>query len=330
MCSNDPLVSVVIAAYNAATTIERALESVMDQNFGSRLEVIVVNDGSIDDTSRVVRSFDGRIGALKLIELDENCGSSVAASVAIREARGLYVCRLDADDAFAPGSFSYFEKMLDGETDIVWGTMHHLLTDGKCRVVPPPDTYSDLNSYAISVDYFSLCGKFIRRTLLTDKDMLPFDHLDCWDDLGVVARLMSRHPKVAIFDKHLYTYYLSPKGKSLSSSKRSKILSDHIGVAHRLTDWFVSRHLDGEFEEFLTHLKFAAKVKYLRGRKRNVAAWKSTFPEVNRRIMGLRHFRLHHRLLFTIVAVLPTTVTQFVSDSSDYLLFRIMSVGEDV
>jgi glycosyltransferase involved in cell wall biosynthesis len=90
-----PPVTVVIPAYNAARTIERALSSVWRQNY-PELEVIVIDDGSTDDTGLRVGTCNNP--NLRLIRLDKNRGECGAMNVGIREARTDYIAFLDADD----------------------------------------------------------------------------------------------------------------------------------------------------------------------------------------------------------------------------------------
>ena len=90
-----PPVTVIVPAYNAVRSIGRALASVWHQNY-PELEVVVVDDGSSDGTSAEIRKIHGC--NLRLIELAENRGVSVAMNVGIREARAEYIAFLDADD----------------------------------------------------------------------------------------------------------------------------------------------------------------------------------------------------------------------------------------
>jgi glycosyltransferase involved in cell wall biosynthesis len=92
-----PVVSVVIPAYNAGGTIAEALDSVFAQRGPFELEVILVDDGSADDTVRVAAAFP----RIRLIR-QANAGPSAARNRGIREARGDYVAFLDADDRWTP------------------------------------------------------------------------------------------------------------------------------------------------------------------------------------------------------------------------------------
>jgi len=94
----QPLVSVIIAAYNTAGYIGETLESVLRGQDWSRYEVIVVDDGSSDDTADVVKSFDD----VHYI-WQENAGPGAARNTGIASARGELIAVSDSDDPVAPG-----------------------------------------------------------------------------------------------------------------------------------------------------------------------------------------------------------------------------------
>ena len=95
-----PLISVVIPAFNAGPTIDRALNSVWRQNY-TPIEVIVIDDGSTDDTAAVVERHGGR--GVRLIRLTRNVGECGAMNVGIKAAAGDYLAFLDADDEWLDG-----------------------------------------------------------------------------------------------------------------------------------------------------------------------------------------------------------------------------------
>ena len=318
MSSDRPLVSVIIPAYNAAPTVADAIRSVIRQEM-TDWELIVVNDGSADATAgqaiQAMRHAEGiNCSRLRLIGHDINRGSAAAWQTGLEAARGKFVTKLDADDTLTPQALRLLcDAAKTTRAGVVRGQYNRVTHNSVRRFGPLPERVS-LNDHPICVDYFSLCGKLIDRTLLTNPGMAAFPRLDRWEDLGVVARVMALRPSVATIDEPVYNYNIAPRGKSLSTSALEHLLSDHIAVAHALDEWMASRNLASDYSTFLNHLKFAAKVKYLRGRHRDVAAWKSTFPEVNGCVMRLRHVPLRYRLMFATVAALPTRLTQSVSD----------------
>lgn len=98
-----PLVSVIIPAYNAGEYLADALESVQRQTLED-FEVIVVDDGSKDQTSAIANSFVARDRRFRLIRRETPSGKPACArNIALREARGEYIALLDSDDVALPG-----------------------------------------------------------------------------------------------------------------------------------------------------------------------------------------------------------------------------------
>jgi glycosyltransferase involved in cell wall biosynthesis len=100
MTAGEPVVSVVVPAYNAGAFIGQALDSALGQTLG-RLDVVVIDDGSEDETSTIVERLARRDPRLRLVH-QENAGVGAARNTGIRLARGAYIAPLDADDVWAP------------------------------------------------------------------------------------------------------------------------------------------------------------------------------------------------------------------------------------
>jgi len=94
---HTPLVSVVIPTYNQAAYLRAAIDSVLTQTHPA-IEVVVVDDGSTDDTPAILTEYGDRIRAIR----QTNHGAANALNHGISESRGQYVCWLSSDDAFLP------------------------------------------------------------------------------------------------------------------------------------------------------------------------------------------------------------------------------------
>ena len=96
----DPLVSVVLPTFNRARTLPRAIASVLHQGY-RHLELLIVDDGSADDTAVVVAGFtDPRV---RYIRLAKNGGASHARNAGMREAKGAFIAFQDSDDEWLDG-----------------------------------------------------------------------------------------------------------------------------------------------------------------------------------------------------------------------------------
>ncbi len=96
-----PEISVIIPTFNRAQTVPRALDSVLKQSFRD-FEVIIVDDGSDDETESVIEAFCERRGADVTYLKQENAGVSAARNRGIRNAQGRWIAFLDSDDEWLP------------------------------------------------------------------------------------------------------------------------------------------------------------------------------------------------------------------------------------
>jgi glycosyltransferase involved in cell wall biosynthesis len=119
-----PLISIIIPCYNQGKYLAAAIESVLGQGY-PRCEIIVVNDGSSDDTEQVASGFDARITYIR----KANFGRSAARNTGILAARGDYVICLDADDLFGDGMLQSMAQAASEfpETDVFVGGWRDLV-----------------------------------------------------------------------------------------------------------------------------------------------------------------------------------------------------------
>ncbi len=94
-----PTVSIIIPTYNREHLLSRAIQSVLNQTYQD-FELIIVDDGSTDDTGKVVKSFNCEI--IKYIRHDKNRGLPAARNTGIRVAKGDYIAFQDSDDEWMP------------------------------------------------------------------------------------------------------------------------------------------------------------------------------------------------------------------------------------
>lgn len=120
----NPLVSVIMPAYNAAPYVREAIESVFTQAY-EPIELVVVDDGSVDGTADIVKSFP----AVTYV-FQTNAGSGAARNRAIQKARGEFFTFLDADDRFAPGRLVLQKEALDADPglDMVFGMVREFIS----------------------------------------------------------------------------------------------------------------------------------------------------------------------------------------------------------
>ncbi len=125
-----PRVSAIIPVYNGEATIARAIDSVLGQDFGEPVEVIVVNDGSTDSTGNILAGYGTRISSIKQMP---RMGVGAARNAAVAAASGEYLALLDADDTWLPHKLTRLVPALDGNPNAVLAYADYIpvFPDGK-------------------------------------------------------------------------------------------------------------------------------------------------------------------------------------------------------
>jgi glycosyltransferase involved in cell wall biosynthesis len=127
----NPFFSLVIPTFNYARYLARAIESILDQE-GEDYEIIVVDDGSTDNTAEVVHDYEARSQGRVRYIFQENQGPGAARNYGVALSTGQNVLFLDGDDALLPGALERFRTGV-GEresVDFVWGGILKHFADG--------------------------------------------------------------------------------------------------------------------------------------------------------------------------------------------------------
>ena len=101
----NPMFSVIIPAYNAGKFLEKAVDSVLNQDFDD-YELIIVDDGSTDNTLEICNTYAEKFKDKVIVITQSNKGLSGARSSGMKRANGEYLLFLDADDYIEPNSLS--------------------------------------------------------------------------------------------------------------------------------------------------------------------------------------------------------------------------------
>ncbi len=173
---SHPAISVVLPCYNAAATLSGALESLFRQT-RSDFEILAVDDGSTDETPRMLERYARKDPRIKPLFLTRS-GISHALNTGIEQARGRYIARMDADDVSLPRRLEEQARFLE----------EHACTGlVGCRVIYGGDRDANLG-YALHVDWQNeiLAPEAIRANRFVES---PFAHPSIMFRTGLVHRL---------------------------------------------------------------------------------------------------------------------------------------------
>lgn len=223
-----PLVTVLVDTYNYGRFIEQAIDSVLSQDFPmGRMEILVVDDGSTDDTADRVRKYGGRVQYI----YKANGGQASAFNFGFQHANGEIVALLDADDYFLPGKIRRIveEFQKDPRAGMVYHRLLRLQTSsGDLQELPMvavsgflPDDREKLLKYQ---PYPTSCLAFRSGAV---KQLLPVPEAirlqaDTYFTLlaPLVAPIIAISEPLAVYRIHGQNLFFEPKPTQSAESKR--------------------------------------------------------------------------------------------------------------
>ena len=237
-----PLVSILIPCYNSDQWLAETIESALAQTWENK-EIIVVNDGSTDNSLAVAKSFESSI--VKVIS-QENRGASAARNVALKEAQGDFIQYLDADDLLAPDKIELQLQLLQKNptSNVVasgeWARFYHnpqealFITQSLWQNMPAVDWLV----CAWENHLMMHPGAWLVPRKISDKAGLWNEDLSLNDDGEYFSRILLASEGVK-FCQGAKTYYRSGNTGSLSGTKslkarQSQFLSLSLGTNNLL------------------------------------------------------------------------------------------------
>ena len=274
--NKKPTVSVIIPIYNRAHLVGRSIQSVLNQTYKD-FEIIVVDDGSTDNTEDTIREFQKKDKRIKYIRRKKNKGSSAARNTGIKAAGGEYIAFQDSDDEWLPEKLKKqidVFKNISSEVGIIYSDMWRIVGNKKKYFYSPEIMSEDKIIYEQSLDY-RVANIGIQTALLKKK---IFNKVGMFDeefhrfiDLEFFIRL-SKHYHFYHIKEPLVNYFytnncISSNGKALIAAqklilekyfedikKNKKVLAKHyLGIGTSLC-------INGEIKEGEIYFAKAFKI----------------------------------------------------------------------
>lgn len=241
-----PKVSVVVPAYNVSSYIRAALTSLESQTF-PEFEVLVVDDGSTDNTAAIVKEFCQRDSRFQLLQ-KPNGGLSSARNYGIRYARGEYIALLDGDDVYHSDKLANHVTRLDKEADVgvVYSASRTIRDDGR-------PTFLTLSGKPVHSHPLLalLCKNFVghgsnavfRRCLMDEVGEFD-EELRSWEDVDFWLRIAATQKWRFYREKRILCYYrVRPSGLSFNLVQMRISGEQVITAAYQRTPKLVKPHL---------------------------------------------------------------------------------------
>lgn len=218
-------VSIIIPAYNVADYITTCLDSIESQSY-REVEVIIVDDGSTDQTAKVVQDYQQKHSLNITLLHQENQGVQVARQKGFEAASGDYVLWMDSDDWLEINALQRLSEKVDQcDVDLICFNYQFIRSDGQIR--PAALHLEEVNQESLTTCLLnsslngSLWNKLIKREFLIKNQVLLPQDLYYGEDLASLFLIASLTPTVSVITEVLYNYYLRPS--SVSNKKGTSI-----------------------------------------------------------------------------------------------------------
>ena len=260
-------VSVIIAAYNAAICIERAIDSILKQTCPAD-EIIVIDDGSTDNTAQIVRKYAGNVICIT----QPNAGPAAARNRGIKEANSQWIAFLDADDEWLPEKLETQKALLARNPELVWTSANSIrcLCDEKRKGmdIEPEKARSLSGGKDYFDDYFfafrnqaggNTDTMMIRRSIFDRAGFFDEEHklaedIDLWWSIAWI------HPEIGYIPEPMAIYH-QPETTTLSS----QVGSTQMKILYTLIDKHIALGKKyGQAKRFAPVVRFMA-TSWIRG-----------------------------------------------------------------
>jgi glycosyltransferase involved in cell wall biosynthesis len=188
---NKPLVTVIIPTYNRGWVVQEAVDSVLDQDFRD-YELIIVDDGSNDNTQEILATYGEGITVLK----QSNQGVSAARNRGIEAASGQLVAFLDSDDLWLPGKLSSQVKFFQENADAVINQTQEIWVRKGVRVNPKKRHHKFsgmIFERSLALCLVSPSAVMIRKSLFDTVGVFD-EQLPACEDYDLWLRISCRYP----------------------------------------------------------------------------------------------------------------------------------------
>jgi CMP-N-acetylneuraminic acid synthetase len=235
----EPKVTVYITAYNYGKYIDQAVQSVLNQTYRD-WELIIIDDGSTDNTREVLEKYTGRDG-IKII-YQKNKGLTYTNNVALKESRGDYIIRLDADDYLDENALLVMANVLDGDDELglVYPDYYEVDEGGEIlNIFRRKKIGSEVK--LLDLPAHGACTMIRKSSLLTvggyNEELTRQDGYDFW--LKFIDRFKPSNVNLPLF-------YYRKHGMSLTDD-----MTKLLRTRRQLKRDFVKQHRDGKIPRVL-------------------------------------------------------------------------------
>lgn len=240
----DKTLTISVAAYNVQNYLDECLSSLCLKRNLSKIEVIVVDDGSSDSTYKIARKYEEKFPYTFKVISKENGGWGSTLNTAIKIATGKYFKQLDGDDFYNTDNLEELIDFLEkDETDVVF-TPYVLFNDTEKEFekieFDIPTKSMSLDNFLDSSSVIEMHSCIFKTSILKNNNIQMLEHC-FYTDQEYMLKAFYYSKDISFFNKTIYCYRVSRDGQSVSLEGFIKHRDDHKRVILELSTFFESK-----------------------------------------------------------------------------------------
>ena len=222
------LISIIVCAYNVESYIKECLESIINQTY-KQLEIIIIDDGSTDNTSKICDEYQKKDKRIKVIH-QSNKGLAVSKNIGLDNTHGNYISFIDPDDYVKKNFIEILYKTLKtkkvkmvmcnykNKSDNILSKGINIFQEGYHTIDIMQKVYKNKNREGIYISWNKLCHKSIYENI-------RFMDVRYGEDTSVIYEILYNAKKIYYIDKELYIYRIRKESLTDKTSHINKLIS---------------------------------------------------------------------------------------------------------
>lgn len=256
-----PKFSIIVPVYNVEKYLVRCLDSIFNQEFNGKVEVIAIDDCSTDTSLAILKSYKNDALSLKIIEHKENKRLAQARTSGMAVAEGDYIMHVDSDDWLLPNALQdIYDKCIETNADVL---VFDYVIENEKRQQTLSNSFNDelttTDKISVQQYFFGACWtKVVKKSMVANMVYSNTEAPRSTEDLIYCTEILLRAEVICLLPRKLYGYFINSSSITQSSTPK-KYLNNQIIIATNLyeickrykpSDDFRKRLID-YFENFL-------------------------------------------------------------------------------
>lgn len=284
--SPTPLISIIVPVYNSEKYIRRCIESLLKQEY-SNIEIIIINDGSSDNSLLVAEEYLPKDNRIRIIN-QKNSGVSKARNIGIDNVTGEYICFVDSDDYVEHNYISNFYIGLQNDVDLVFQGLNEIHLDKSVRRIIPDQGYyqyaevlngiADINKHRM---FGYVCNKLYKTSIIRKNNLKFPEDINLSEDRIFALKYLKFVNNMQVVSLSGYNYELQESGltlKNRSYKEIKKAADTNLKEAFLL----LKNRNSNRFEHDTRRMYVMSAIGYMHALFQENNSWETRYKEVKK------------------------------------------------